>query len=221
MAGGMGTRLRDVIQDVPKPMAPIQGKPFLEYLLNWVLKYPVSKIVFAVGYKADVIKAHFGENFKSIPIVYAEEKEPLGTGGAILNALRYTSNKNVIIINGDTYFPVDLINLVKFHQTSVGALSIALKEMKDFDRYGTVDLVEETITGFKEKRPLETGLINGGIYVLNRAFLYQMNLPERFSFEQAVLEEGASTGKLKAMIFTETFIDIGVPDDYKKACSEL
>lgn len=221
LAGGLGVRLREVIQDIPKPMAPIRSKPFLHYLLEWVSQYPVTKIVLAVGYKSDVIKAYFGDNFNGVPLLYAQESEPLGTGGAILNALTFIESEEVTIINGDTYFPVDLSLFADFHKTSGGDLSIALKEMHDFDRYGTVRRAGDIIVGFEEKKPLKTGLINGGIYVLSKAFLAGLNLPLKFSFEQAVLEKQASTGKLRAMVFTETFIDIGIPADYKKACEWL
>lgn len=221
LAGGMGTRLRELIKDVPKPMAPIKGKPFLVYLLNWVIQFPVKRIVFAVGYKADVIKEYFGNSFHNIPVIYAEEKEPLGTGGAITNALNFVTSAQVTIINGDTYFPIDLKSFNAFHQKSDSQLSIALKEMTDFERYGSVELAGEVITGFKEKQPIKKGFINGGIYILNRAFLQNLNLPSEFSFEQAVLEKEVLTGKLKAMAFDDTFIDIGVPVDYKKACAEL
>jgi len=221
LAGGMGTRLRELVKDVPKPMAPINGKPFLVYLTNWIIKFPVTKIVFAVGYKADVIKDYFGDSFHNIPIVYAEEKEPLGTGGAITNALSFVTGDQVTIINGDTYFPIDLESFNAFHQKSGGQLSIALKEMTDFERYGSVDFSGDVITGFKEKQPIKKGFINGGIYILNKAFLQNLNLPSQFSFEQKVLEKEVLTGKLKGMAFNDTFIDIGVPVDYKKACAEL
>ncbi|MBD1394639.1 nucleotidyltransferase family protein [Mucilaginibacter glaciei] len=221
LAGGMGTRLREVVADVPKPMAPIKGKPFLDYLLNWVLEYEVTKLVFAVGYKAEIIKGHFGNVFHGIPVFYSEETEPLGTGGAIVKALNFIEGENAMIINGDTYFPINLDWFNMFHQTSGRALSIALKEMKDFDRYGTVLLAGDTVTGFKEKMPLETGLINGGIYSLNKAFIQSMILPAVFSFEQAILEQQSLTGNLKAVAFTNVFIDIGIPTDYKKACEEL
>jgi D-glycero-alpha-D-manno-heptose 1-phosphate guanylyltransferase len=221
LAGGMGTRLRELVKDVPKPMAPIKGKPFLVYLINWIIQFPVKKIVFAVGYKADVIKDYFGNSFHNIPIVYAEEKEPLGTGGAITNALKYISSAQVTIINGDTYFPINLELFNAFHQKSGSQLSIALKEMTDFERYGSVELAGEVITGFKEKQPIQKGFINGGIYILNTAFLQNMNLPLQFSFEQTVFEKEVLSGELKAMAFNDTFIDIGVPVDYKKACAEL
>ena len=221
LAGGLGVRLRDVIQDIPKPMAPIRTKPFLSYLLDWVLKYPVTKIILAVGYKSEVIKSHFGDNFNGIPLFYAQEQEPLGTGGAILNALNYVDGPDVTIINGDTYFPIDLELFNEFHEISNGALSIALKEMVDFDRYGTVNKDGDIIIGFEEKKPLEIGLINGGIYVLSKKFLEDLNLPAKFSFEQEILEKQASTGILRALVFTETFIDIGIPEDYKKACDWL
>jgi D-glycero-alpha-D-manno-heptose 1-phosphate guanylyltransferase len=221
LAGGLGTRLQGVVNDVPKPMAPIKGKPFLDYLLKWMLKYPVSKIVFSVGYKADVIKSHFGNVYEGIPVAYAEEIEPLGTGGAIVNAFKFTTDDDILVVNGDTYFPIDLDIFYKSHTNSKNKFTIAIKKMENFDRYGTVELSGNTITGFKEKQPLDKGLINGGIYVTNKDFVESKLLPPKFSLEQEVLELEAQTGNLKAMIFTDTFIDIGVPEDYQQACDQL
>jgi NDP-sugar pyrophosphorylase family protein len=221
LAGGMGTRLKGVVNDVPKPMAPIKGKPFLDYLFSWMLTYPISKIVFSVGYKAAVIKDYFGDIYNQIPVFYAEELEPLGTGGAILNALHYTNEEDVLIINGDTYFPIDLDIFLKFHIVSNSRFTIALKEMENFNRYGSVEFSQNTINGFKEKQPLLKGLINGGIYLIKKDFLEERALPVKFSLEQEVLEQEAYTGNLKAMVFTDTFIDIGVPEDYQKACNQL
>lgn len=221
LAGGMGTRLQGVVHQVPKPMAPVKGRPFLNYLLNWLLNYPVSRIVFSVGYKADIIKHHFGNVFNNIPVLYAEEQEPLGTGGAILNALKYTTDNDVLIVNGDTYFPVDIDRFLKFHTTAKSNLTVALKEMENFDRYGTVELLQDTIKGFKEKKPLKKGLINGGIYLVKKDFFKARHLPVRFSLEQEILEKEAGTGNLKGIVFTDVFIDIGIPSDYQKACEQL
>jgi D-glycero-alpha-D-manno-heptose 1-phosphate guanylyltransferase len=221
LAGGLGTRLSQVVSDVPKPMAPIRNRPFLDYLMDWLSAYRVSRVIMSVGYKSDIITDHFGTSFNNIPIVYAYENEPLGTGGAILNALKYASANNVLVVNGDTYFPVDLDILSEFHTANGGVISIALKLMENFDRYGTVDLHETTISGFKEKQRLESGLINGGIYFLKKDFFNSKTYPLKFSFETEILEKETAGGDIKGLVFSEMFIDIGVPDDYQKACEEL
>lgn len=221
LAGGMGTRLRNVVSNVPKPMAPIGNKPFLEFLLQWVALYKVNSVILSTGYKAEMISNHFGDSYNNIPLIYAHEDEPLGTGGAILNALKYSKENNLVIINADTYFPVNLDELLNFHKSAKANLTIALKYMEKFDRYGTVDLDGDTIVSFNEKRYCEQGMINAGIYVVNKEFLLEKGLPAKFSFEKEVLEKEAGTKKLKGAVFAETFIDIGIPDDYNKAIELL
>ena len=218
LAGGMGTRLREVVSDIPKPMAPIKGKPFLEYLFNWLSSYSsIQKIILAVGYKSETIINYFGRSFKQTPIVYVNEHEPLGTGGAILNVLQACDSDDVLIVNGDTYFPIDIEQLEEFHRNNKKPVSIALKKMTDFDRYGTVEIVQDFIVRFNEKAYCEEGLINGGIYIVDKNWLKQEEYPARFSFEKDVLERNVTKGLLAGKIFDDVFVDIGIPEDYSKA----
>jgi len=217
LAGGMGTRLRAVISDLPKPMAPVNNKPFIEYLFIWLSKYPVTRIILSVGYKAEIISDYFGDNFQNIPLVYVKEPEPLGTGGAIKLALNQVIDDEFLIINADTYFPVDLDIFKDFHERTGSKLSIVLKKMTNFDRYGTVELKDKTILNFNEKKFCEEGFINGGIYLVKKDFINSLSLPEVFSFEKEVLEKQAITGNLKGMTFADPFIDIGIPEDYYRA----
>lgn len=221
LAGGKGTRLREAVADLPKPMADIKGKPFLYYLLEWLTSYPVEKIVMSVGYKADCIINYFGKSFQNIPIEYILEEKPLGTGGAIVFAMRSITGNDLLIINGDTYFPVDLNRFSDLHHKSRSLLSVALKPMLNFSRYGTVVCNGEKIIRFEEKKVCAEGLINGGIYFLNKTLLSNRHLPEVFSFEKEVLEKDAGTEGLKGFIFDTTFIDIGIPEDYYRAGSVL
>jgi len=218
LAGGMGIRLREVVSDVPKPMAPIKGKPFLEYLLDWLSSYSsIGKFVLAVGYKSEIIVNYFGQSFNQTPLVYVNEHEPLGTGGAILNALKACDSDNVLIINGDTYFPIDMEHFEEFHRDNKKPVSIALKEMKDFDRYGTVEVRQNIVVKFNEKAYCKEGLINGGIYIVNKDWLQQEKYPSQFSFEKDVLEKNVTKGLLAGKIFDDVFVDIGIPEDYNKA----
>jgi len=217
LAGGMGTRLHSVVSDLPKPMAPVNNKPFLEYIFQWIAKYPVSSVILSVGYKSEAISNYFGDYFQNIPLKYVKDAKPLGTGGAIVYALKAAADSDVIIINADTYFPVDINELVNFHKLKEAKLTVALKTMKAFDRYGTVELIGDTISRFNEKQFCEEGLINGGIYVVNKDFVNSMSLPEVFSFEKEILEKQADSGALKGLVFTEPFIDIGIPEDYYRA----
>jgi len=218
LAGGSGTRLRDVVKDIPKPMALVNGRPFLQYLLSWISSFShIERIILAVGYRSASISEYFGDRYHEISLVYAEESKPLGTGGAIKFAIQKCSGESILIINGDTFFPVDLNSFSAFHTKSKNSISLALKPMKDFSRYGAVVCKDDTITGFREKKLCDEGLINGGIYLINKAFFKSLNLPEVFSFESEVLEKLAGSSLLKCMIFGVPFIDIGTPEDYFKA----
>lgn len=221
LAGGLGTRLRGVIRDVPKPMAPVNGKPFLYYVLRWLVNYRADKIVISGGYKSESITEYFGNTFSGIPIIYAIEEKPLGTGGAVKFAIRETTGTNILILNGDTYFPVNIDRLWQTHTDNNFRFTIALKRMYRFSRYGSVKLEGDTITKFNEKQYCEEGLINGGIYLINRYFIQSLEMPEVFSLEKDVLLKKSAEGVLKGIEFEDAFIDIGIPEDYTRAKSLL
>lgn len=221
LAGGLGSRLRSVVHDVPKPMADVNGKPFLEYLLQWMSAYPFKRLVLAVGYKHEAISDYFGDNFNGIELVYAIEESPLGTGGAVAFALKQITDKQSFIINADTYFPIDLQAMWDFHNATDSRFTIALKKMLDFDRYGTVILEGENVTHFNEKMPCKEGLINGGIYLVQSNILNNTNLPKVFSLEKEVLELDAKKGLIKGKVFDNEFIDIGIPEDYFRVADIL
>lgn len=221
LAGGMGTRLREVLPDLPKPMAPINGKPFLHYLLKWLSEYQIDKIILSVGFKAECIINYFGASFNDIPIEYTIEEKPLGTGGAILYALQRTNSDNILIVNGDTYFPIDIKKFYDAHIKNKSLLSIALKPMRNFDRYGSVECNGDTIIRFNEKKMQTSGLINGGIYLVNKQILDKREFPIVFSFETEILEKEAASSKIKGFVFDIAFMDIGTPEDYCRAESIL
>lgn len=221
LAGGMGTRLQKVVPDVPKPMAPVSGKPFLYHILKWLEKYDIGKVVISAGYKADVIKEYFGDSFNLMSLAYAVEEKPLGTGGAVTFAAKMISGSVYLIVNGDTWFPIDLDRFWSFHSKSGNSFSIALKRMKDFSRYGTVECNGDTITRFNEKKYCEEGLINGGIYLADSDFVESRKHQEVFSLEKDLLEKEVASGMIKCHIFKDPFIDIGIPEDYQKAQSVI
>jgi D-glycero-alpha-D-manno-heptose 1-phosphate guanylyltransferase len=217
LAGGMGTRLHDAVPDLPKPMAPVNGKPFLWYLLNWLTEYPVSKVILSTGYLHESIISYFGDSFEGVPIEYAIEKEPLGTGGGLMLAAGKVSGSDFIVINGDTYFPVNLAELYTFHTGQSAFITIALKKMKGFSRYGSVECSDGWILQFHEKKFCHDGFISGGIYVMNRNMLMSQPFPEIFSLEKDILEKSAGIGDLRCMVFNQTFLDIGIPEEYQRA----
>ena len=224
LAGGLGTRLRKVVSEVPKCMAPIHGKPFLGYLLDYLCLFNVERAVLSVGYKKESVKDWIMNLKKIYPfdIDFAEESEPLGTGGGIRLALSKTKDKDVIVINGDTFFNVDLDDFIDKHKKSGSKISIALKPMTDFDRYGNVLLSEKgEVTEFKEKAHCDAGLINGGIYAIHKSDRLFDNLPRTFSFEKEILQPLAAQSKISGFVNNVYFIDIGIPEDYTRSQREL
>ena len=216
LAGGLGTRLRSVVSEVPKCMAPVDGKPFLQYMLEWLSRFDVSHVVLSVGYLREVIFAFIDSREWPFEISYAVEEEPLGTGGGIRLALTKCREDRVIVLNGDTFFNVDLKAL-----TFAAPVTLALKPMRDFDRYGAVDLAGGLVTGFHEKTACTEGLINGGVYALVRSRLDLAFYPGRFSFEKDLLEPLAAARLVAGQVQEGYFIDIGIPEDYARAQREL
>lgn len=225
LAGGLGTRLRSVISDIPKCMAPVAGKPFLSYLLTYLSKYNVERVVLSVGYLREAIFEWMEENGKKYPfeIVYAVEEEPLGTGGGIRLALGQAKSSQVAILNGDTFFDVDLDTLLAKHNEAHRPISLALKTMRNFDRYGRVLLQvnNNEIVAFKEKSFCNEGLINGGVYMVNRNTDLFDSLPPKFSFETELLQPQCLKHNLSGFVYDRYFIDIGIPSDYQRAQTEL
>ncbi|MDJ0798473.1 MAG: nucleotidyltransferase family protein [Calothrix sp. MO_167.B12] len=221
LAGGLGTRLKAITQTLPKPMAPIGSKPFLEFLLDYLIINGVSRIILSVGYKHEKISSYFGNQYKSCELLYSIENEPLGTGGAIKHALSQASLENVWIVNGDTLFDVPLYQMMLFHLEQQSDLTLALKPMVDFDRYGNVILATTKVIGFEEKKHQVSGQINGGIYCLRREIIEELELPSKFSFETEFIEAYLSRIQVHGFTSNGYFIDIGIPEDYRRAQVEL
>ncbi|MCW3466804.1 nucleotidyltransferase family protein [Chitinophaga nivalis] len=218
LAGGLGTRLRSVVADKPKCMAPVGDQPFLYYLLQYLHRQGITHAVLSLGYKSEQVISWCEQTPLPLRVSFTVEREPLGTGGGILHALPAISGEAVFIVNGDTYFDVDLAAFRQFHQQQHSQLSLALKPMQQFDRYGSITLDgQQRITAFHEKRFCEAGLINGGIYLTSPAYLKSLSLPEKFSFEQSVLEPQVTAGNLYGFVSDTYFIDIGIPEDYAAA----
>lgn len=220
LAGGFGTRLRHIVSDVPKPMARVCERPFLEYILDNICSCGVNRVILAVGYQKEVVKDHFGNRYKNIDLVYSEEETPLGTGGAIKKALKECNEKNVFVINGDTYIDVKYRDFLNFHKEKKSDLTIAIKLLKNFDRYGTVQTMEGRIVSFSEKRPQTSGYINTGAYVINKSLLDSISL-DVFSFENDFMEKKIEQYNFNAFITEGYFIDIGIPEDYFKAQADF
>jgi D-glycero-alpha-D-manno-heptose 1-phosphate guanylyltransferase len=221
LAGGLGTRLKESVPDLPKPMAPIGGKPFLYYVLDYLYQEGIKRTILSIGHKHEDVSTYFGKQFKNIQLDYAIEMQPLGTGGAIKVALGLAKSAEVAILNGDTFFPVPLREMYDFHRNKDADLTLALKPMHKFDRYGTVELVNDRVQSFKEKAYMEYGLINGGLYIIRKNKFVGSEWPEKFSFEKEFLEKKAGRLVFAGFNCDQYFVDIGIPEDYARAEKEL
>ena len=217
LAGGLGTRLRSVVKEVPKPMADVKGRPFLSYLIDYWVEQGIEKIVILVGYKYDKIIDYFGYCYKGVEIEYSIENTPLGTGGALIKSLKkLKTSKNFLLLNGDTFFPVDMNLFSQFHYDKKALISIATFNSKDFERYKILYInneskIENIKSNFKS-------FVNGGVYIIDVQFIKNINLNlKKISFEDDILEQSI---KKKLQIYgffcKNRFIDIGIPEDYRR-----
>lgn len=227
LCGGMGTRLRSVVSDRPKPMADICGKPFLQYLLEMLRDKGITEVIFALGYMGEMIEEYFqdGSAF-GLKIAYSYEEEPLGTGGAIRNALPKIMEEEVLVMNADTYFPMDYQGLYHFHQENDGDFSLATRGVPDISRYGAVRRdAAGRILAWNEKledggQPL-AGEINGGIYVMKKSLIAEIPKGKQ-SLEQDCIPKWLSEGKrIFGLPFDGYFMDIGIPKDYQQFITDV
>jgi D-glycero-alpha-D-manno-heptose 1-phosphate guanylyltransferase len=222
LSGGMGTRLRDTVPDLPKVMAPIDGIPFIYYLIKNLQKKGITHFVFLLGYKHEIISSYLNNDFPDIKKTYVIEDSPLGTGGAIFQGLKYCSEETVAITNGDTYFDVDIPKMEFLHNKMKSDCTLALKPMKNYDRYGSVLFDNDfSITDFIEKKHTNEGFINGGFYLLEKDSFLKNPFEKVFSFEKDFLENKSLHKNMFATIHDSYFIDIGIPEDYSKAQYEM
>ncbi|MBH09520.1 MAG: D-glycero-D-manno-heptose 1-phosphate guanosyltransferase [Candidatus Marinimicrobia bacterium] len=213
LAGGFGTRLKSKIKSIPKPMAPINNRPFLDYIFDYLKKHSISHAILSVYHKSEIIKQYYNNNYDSIKITYSNDKMPLGTGGAIKAALRKTIYENIIVINGDTYFEIAVDQLLESHITNNNHITIALKPMSNFSRYGFVRTKDNgSVIEFKEKEFKENGNINGGICIIKNTIFNEYNGVDFFLFSDFIADN-LTRLKIGSVIFDELFIDIGTPED--------
>lgn len=218
LAGWLGTRLSYITQYVPKPMAVVSGKPFLVYILDSLIATDmITNIILSVWYKYQIIKDFFGSSYRGVPLQYCVEEELLWTGGAINKALSYTIDQNVLIMNWDTYFDINFSDFFTQHNFSNADISLALKPMSNFERYGNVVLEWTKVIAFEEKKFTREGNINGWIYYVKRSYIEWLNLPEKFSLESDILTLFCSKDNYRGFIYNAYFIDIGIPEDYERA----
>lgn len=217
LAGGFGTRLRDVVTDVPKPLAPVAGRPFLAWLLDRLAAQGMRRCILATGYMADVVEHAIGTRWAGMDIVHSVETMPLGTGGAIRRAASLLHGAEAHVLNGDTWLAYAPAALEQATRDAGATLGLALAHVADVGRYGAVDTRAGIVTGFREKGGIGDGWINAGCYFLTANAIAALPEVQAFSFESEVLLPMAAAGKVAAWTDTRDFIDIGVPEDYRRA----
>jgi D-glycero-alpha-D-manno-heptose 1-phosphate guanylyltransferase len=226
LAGGLGTRLRSVVPDLPKPMAPVDGRPFLEYQMDYWIGQGVRHFVLSVGYMHELIERHFGVSYHGAAVDYAVEATPLGTGGALLLAMdKIRTPSPWLVLNGDTFFDVSLAELRRFHEVKRAEMTLCLFPMEKNTRYTEVEVDDERrITKLKSTGDGARMLINGGVYLLEKTALSGLpyRIGDKASFEGDIVERSLQAGKrLYGYSSGGKFIDIGVPDDYARAAGLL
>jgi len=220
LAGGFGTRLRQVVADLPKPMAPIAGRPFLEILLSMLARKGFTRTVLSLGFMSEKITRHFGENYAGMELVYEIESQPLGTGGAIRAALARCVADHVFVFNGDTYLDIEADELERVWQADHHPV-IVVREVPDTMRFGRVEMCDGRINAFLEKGVSGAGLINAGCYVLPRDILDEFPLGQSFSLETEFFIKYLQRIRFDGFVTYGRFIDIGIPDDYALAQTAL
>ena len=222
LAGGLGTRLRSTVPDLPKCMAPVAGRPFLSYVIDYLRMQGIERFIFSLGYRWGLIEEFLQKECPTLDYTSIIEEEPLGTGGGIRLAIEKANSNNVLVANGDTLFNIQSKELFQTHIDNGSECTLALKAMHDFDRYGVVEMNDKgRILSFKEKQFYPVGLINGGIYLLNKDQFLARQLPQKFSFEKDYLEPFCTEAPFYGSVQEGYFIDIGIPEDYQRAQSEL
>jgi D-glycero-alpha-D-manno-heptose 1-phosphate guanylyltransferase len=217
LAGGFGTRLQNKLGNIPKPMAPINNRPFLDYLLDYLIKRKVKRVILSVYYQYQIIKNHYDDCYRNINILYSIDTEELGTGGAVKDALLMADDNHVFVINGDTYFDVNLSHLYKEHIVNNNEITLSLKPMKNFDRYGIVETDSNAkVLSLKEKQYCDYGKIDGGIYLVKRNIFNSIKNKNKFSFNDFIMRN-LNNIKVGSLLCDEIFIDIGTSEDYDRA----
>lgn len=216
LVGGLGTRLRPVLNDLPKPMAAVAGKPFLEYLISWLRQAGIQRVILCTGYRSEKIEQYFqsGDRF-GLHIAYSVEQEPQGTWGAIRQACHLVTEPVFLVLNGDSWLQIDLVRLLDYHVRRGGIATIGAVKMTDSSRFGALDVDSSgRIIAFQEKKGLGNALINGGVYVFSRDAL-AIAPAAASSLEKEVFPMLLPHGVF-AFPVQGYFVDIGIPEEYKR-----
>lgn len=223
LAGGLGTRLKAAVPDLPKPMAPVAGRPFLAHLLDYWAAQGIARFVLSVGYRREAIIDHFGAAYRGLPIDYAIETELLGTGGGLLLAAKGIT-ETFLLVNGDTFFEVGLASLLQFHRSRQSSWTFSLFRAAEAGRYMGMEVDDDArIVSLAAGRGEPGRLANGGVYLVEPAALAGCGFVagQALSLEEQLLPTLAMRHALYGMECDGRFIDIGIPADYQRAAAVL
>lgn len=221
LAGGKGTRLRSVVSDVPKPLAPVGARPFLTYLLDRLSQFRFDKVILSVGYMAEAFSERLGGRYGNVTLDYVVEREPLDTGGGLRKALAHAGSSPVLVLNGDTFMDIDYEAMLATHRGAEASLTVCVRHVDNAGRYGRVVIDDGRVIGFEAAGKPVPGYISCGVYIVDRELLVDPGLPKRFSFEKEFLEPRIASLRPCAYVASGYFVDIGVPEDYERAQHEL
>ena len=217
LAGGFGTRLRDLVSDLPKPMAPIGNRPFLEILFKALSQKKIKRLILSIGYMGEKIVEYFGKSYLDLEIIYEIEKEALGTGGAIKKALRHCQEDAIFVFNGDTYLDLEVDKVWEIWKKNQNSIIVG-REVENCSRYGKLVISQAKVKKFIEKSSHKKGIINAGSYLLRKDSFSNFHFPkENFSLEKDFLAKKVETQDFDFFLTKGNFIDIGIPEDYQKA----
>lgn len=217
LAGGLGTRLHEVSGDrYPKSLALVAGRPFIHYVIDYLVSQGVTRLIFAVSHHADMIIDDIAKNYPNLDVAFSKEEEPLGTGGAIKQALSYAENQHILVVNSDSFIEFSLAGFYDFHRNNHHQLSLVCTKVPDISRFGAADIDEDNrLTGFFEKGKQGTGYINAGVYLVDKELIQLKEQMAKFSFEHEIL----ANSEIDAFAYKVAglFFDIGTPDDFAGA----
>ncbi|MEI2694496.1 MAG: sugar phosphate nucleotidyltransferase [Saprospiraceae bacterium] len=218
LAGGKGSRIQHILPNLPKCLAPVNGKAFLQYQINYLLQSGIEHFIFSLGYLSEQVIGYLNSQFPSLNKTLIVEDQALGTGGAIAKAIQAAKSSHVFITNGDTYFPADLELMERLFHQKHADLILATTEIENPDRFGSLDFDDDgRIKHFHEKKPISKAYINAGFYLISKQAFLNCKLKAVFSFETEILEKKINDWKIYAAPMEKLFIDIGVPEDFSRS----
>jgi len=221
LAGGRGLRLGLLTEQTPKPLLIVAGRPFIFHILDYALKQGIERVVIATGYLAEQFERTIGHRYRGLSILYSNEGVPLGTGGAIALAMKKVPEPAAVVLNGDTFFPVDLSSLFSVYLNLRAGMVMALRHVNDASRYGAVNLENGWVSSLREKGVAGPGNINGGVYLLSVSVFQRDAERDAFSLETDMLPQWIKKSMVAGLVSNAYFIDIGVPADFERAQQDL